>query len=137
EKEPSTYEELMDVMARQNIELLDAPGKIFSYNNECYCLLGALIERVSGISYESYVKENIIKLIGMKHTGFSGNDFGDYDNITTLYLQGKKEGSIAGLQIANRKQSLPTFLHTSSRQLIFICIFLGCPPIDTYRFLYF
>lgn len=98
EQEPSTYKELMDAMARQNIELLDAPGKVFSYNNECYCLLGALIERVSGMSYESYIKENIIKLIGMKHTGFTDDDFEDHDNITALYLQGKKEGLIASNQ---------------------------------------
>ncbi|SCW64253.1 Beta-lactamase [Paenibacillus tianmuensis] len=54
-----TYEELMDYIASLDFELLGPPGSLPDYNNDCYALLGAIIERVSGISYEQYVIKSI------------------------------------------------------------------------------
>ncbi len=45
------------------------PGARRQYCNGCYIVLGAIIERVSGISYEQYVQENIFKPAGMPLTG--------------------------------------------------------------------
>jgi D-alanyl-D-alanine carboxypeptidase len=46
-----------------------APGARTQYCNGCYIVLGAIIERVSGLPYEQYVQENIFKAVGMKATG--------------------------------------------------------------------
>jgi CubicO group peptidase (beta-lactamase class C family) len=46
------------------------PGEKFKYNNSGYFLLGYLIEKVSGKSYEQYLKENIFEPLGMKNTGY-------------------------------------------------------------------
>jgi CubicO group peptidase (beta-lactamase class C family) len=46
------------------------PGSKFSYNNSGYFLLGAIIERVTGKSYEQVLKENIFDPLGMKNTGY-------------------------------------------------------------------
>jgi D-alanyl-D-alanine carboxypeptidase len=48
---------------------LFAPGARKQYCNGCYIVLGAIIEHVSGISYEQYVKENIFKPARMTTTG--------------------------------------------------------------------
>lgn len=44
------------------------PNKKFAYTNLGYVLLGQLIEQVSGISYETYIEANVIKLLGLNNT---------------------------------------------------------------------
>lgn len=90
--EPETYEELMAKIAELDIELLAPPGKLFSYSNECYCLLGAVIERVSGIAYERYVKETILEPAGMQNSSFFIKDLKEYSNITQPYVARKQNG---------------------------------------------
>lgn len=46
------------------------PGEKFSYSNSGYVVLGAIIERVSGQDYYTYVKEHIFTPAGMTNTGF-------------------------------------------------------------------
>jgi len=46
------------------------PGEKFNYSNSGYVLLGHVIEKVSGQSYEQFVRENIFKPIGMNDTGY-------------------------------------------------------------------
>ena len=50
------------------------PGSKFSYNNSGYFLLGAIIEKVTGKSYEQVLKENILDPLGMKNTGYDHHD---------------------------------------------------------------
>ena len=44
------------------------PGTKFAYSNSNYVLLGAIIEKVSGISYSEYMDQFIFTPIGMKNT---------------------------------------------------------------------
>lgn len=92
EEEPTTYEELMDRISQQDIELLGPIGKQFSYQNECYCLLGAIIERVSGMTYEQYIKQSIIEPSGMEHSSFFLEELDGYNNITQPHVMRKKDG---------------------------------------------
>jgi CubicO group peptidase (beta-lactamase class C family) len=46
------------------------PGSKFSYNNSGYSLLGAIIEKVTGQSYETVLTERILKPLGMTNTGY-------------------------------------------------------------------
>ena len=46
------------------------PGEKFQYSNAGYMLLGAIIEKVSGQDYYSYVQEHVYKPAGMNDTGF-------------------------------------------------------------------
>lgn len=48
--------------------LVNAPGASFRYSNSGYVLLGRIIEKVSGKSYEDYLTANILKPAGMLHT---------------------------------------------------------------------
>lgn len=46
------------------------PGERAVYSNLNYMVLGAVIEAVSGQSYETYITENILEPLGMSQTGF-------------------------------------------------------------------
>ena len=46
------------------------PGAKFNYSNSGYFLLGDIIEKVTGKSYEQVLKENILDPVGMKNTGY-------------------------------------------------------------------
>lgn len=49
------------------------PGTKFSYNNSGYFLLGAIIEKVTGKTYETVLKERIFEPLGMKNTGYDNH----------------------------------------------------------------
>jgi CubicO group peptidase (beta-lactamase class C family) len=49
--------------------LLTRPGEMFSYTNSGYFILGHLIERLSGQSYEHFIADNILTPVGLKDTG--------------------------------------------------------------------
>jgi CubicO group peptidase (beta-lactamase class C family) len=44
------------------------PGEKYAYNNSGYFLLGAIIEKASGKSYESFLQEKIFEPLGMTQT---------------------------------------------------------------------
>ncbi|MCY6354212.1 serine hydrolase [Clostridium sp. ZS2-4] len=52
------------------------PGTKFEYCNSGYLLLGYIIEKVSNMSYEDYLKTNIFKPLNMNDTGiaYKGNE---------------------------------------------------------------
>ena len=49
-----------------------APGERWRYNNSGFFLLGAIIEKASGLTYEAFLQKNIFEPLGMTHT-FYGN----------------------------------------------------------------
>lgn len=50
---------------------LESPlGSAFSYSNAGYAVLGLVIERVSGQSYEQYVQQHLLQPAGLQHTGY-------------------------------------------------------------------
>src|SRR4029450_9668651 len=49
--------------------LTQEPGARFEYSNYGFVLLGALIEHVSGVSYDDYVEEHVFPPAGMTSTG--------------------------------------------------------------------
>ena len=53
------------------------PGEKFKYNNSGYAILAYIIEKVAGISYAQFMKDNIFLPLEMNHT----LDGGDNENI--------------------------------------------------------
>ena len=49
----------------ENSKLKSKPNEKYAYSNLGYVLLGQLIEKVSGIGYEEYIRENILDLLGI------------------------------------------------------------------------
>lgn len=49
------------------------PGEQMSYSNSGYLVLGDIIEKVSGQSYEKFIAENIFTPLGMTNSGYDSN----------------------------------------------------------------
>jgi len=54
----------------QDMELEFTPGERFNYSNSGYFLLGLLVEKLSGKTYEEMLTEHIFSPLGMKDSGF-------------------------------------------------------------------
>lgn len=50
------------------------PGTKYQYNNSGYYLLGAIIEKVTGASYEEVLRENILEPLKMNNSGIDKNE---------------------------------------------------------------
>jgi CubicO group peptidase (beta-lactamase class C family) len=57
----------------KDLSLDFAPGSQWSYSNSGYFLLGVVIEKVSGESYESFIQKNILQPLGMSESGYDSS----------------------------------------------------------------
>ncbi|HKR10627.1 MAG TPA: serine hydrolase [Pyrinomonadaceae bacterium] len=71
-RNPYRVADFVKTYASGNLEF--EPGTKFSYNNSGYFLLGAIVERITGKSYEQALKEMIFDPLGMKNTGYDLHD---------------------------------------------------------------
>ena len=67
ERSPHTLEQLVAKFASLPLEF--APGSKQSYSNSNYNLLALILEKVSGESYEDYLRRHIFEPAGMKDSG--------------------------------------------------------------------
>jgi CubicO group peptidase (beta-lactamase class C family) len=72
---------------------LFAPGTRNQYCNGCYIVLGEIIERVSGVSYETYVARHVFDPAGMKGTGFLQSDAAE-PNVAQGYTRRAADGRL-------------------------------------------
>jgi len=56
-----------------NQPLIHQPGTNFAYSNFGYCLLGRVIEKISGMGYEAFVRKNIVVPSGISAMEMGGN----------------------------------------------------------------
>lgn len=86
-------------------QILDAPlnfspGERYQYNNAGYNLLAAIIEKVSGQSYQQFLYENLFKPAGMTATMFQTGRFAvpgaDKKIVANLYAGQEENGSPLG-----------------------------------------
>lgn len=80
-----SYGQLLEFLGSEPYRLTGPPGRYFSYSNEGYCLLGAIIERAGGRTYESCVEEEILRPSGMQSTTFDPGILIRFSEVTTLY----------------------------------------------------
>ena len=52
------------------LDLLFEPGSRYSYSNSAYFLLGAILEKVSGLSYQTLLRERIFAPLVMNDSGY-------------------------------------------------------------------
>ncbi|MFV0594061.1 MAG: serine hydrolase domain-containing protein [Draconibacterium sp.] len=57
------------------VSFSNVPSYQFEYSNTGYALLGNIISRVSGISFQDFITQNILQPLGMEHT------YWEYDDI--------------------------------------------------------
>jgi len=68
------------------------PGKRFGYSNSGFVLLGLVVEAISGISYQQFVQETIIKPCNLARTGYYRMDSLP-PNTALGYMQDEESGN--------------------------------------------
>jgi CubicO group peptidase (beta-lactamase class C family) len=63
-----TNKQVMDLIAQYKPAPFNKPNARFLYNNSNYMVLGAIIEKVTGMPFAQFMHENIFKPSGMTHT---------------------------------------------------------------------
>ncbi len=66
----NSFDEFIDTLNLAIKEKVASPGKRYFYWNEGYMILGKIIEKISGLKYEDYIKENILLPLKMKKSAF-------------------------------------------------------------------
>ena len=59
---------MVELLAKENLPLENNPNEVHSYNNTGYVLLAAIIESVSGKSFEEFMQTELFDKLGMKNT---------------------------------------------------------------------
>ncbi len=100
------YPRLSDAIALfKNRPLLFEPGTQYSYTTYGYTLLGAIIESVSGLTFEAYMQKHIWDIAGMTNTGVDKYGI-QKDNSSNLYSRNKK-GKIKDGEENNLSNRIP------------------------------
>jgi CubicO group peptidase (beta-lactamase class C family) len=67
------------------IKLLGPPGKYFSYCNDTFLLLGAIIEKVTGQLFRQYITKQFLHPLGMSRSTFSLEKLNTLENVSIPY----------------------------------------------------
>lgn len=85
--EPVTRDEFIKLAMETKLQR--KPGELYEYSNVGYSLLGAIIEIVTGESYEKFLNERLFKPAGMNKTGYRISQWNS-DDLAHGY-QGEKD----------------------------------------------
>lgn len=84
---PRAAADLLAFLAQEPYALLAPPGETFSYSNEGYALLGAIIERVSGEPFSAYVERHILRPLSMGRSTAETEVVNGFPSVTQLYVR--------------------------------------------------
>lgn len=83
-EEVSTLDGLVEYLDREAM-LVGEPGELFSYSNDGFCLMGGVVERVTGTPFDRFVEERILVPLGMSRSTFDLEKVLNDPNHSTLY----------------------------------------------------
>lgn len=69
EEHTFTFDELVNVVALNQLSYFP-PGEAFHYSNTGYSILGKIIERLSGLSWDEFIMSNLVEMNGLAGTTF-------------------------------------------------------------------
>lgn len=114
-RDPYTPEEFVKKFSDKKLDF--TPGEKFTYSNSGYFLLGVLIEKITGNSYETMLQERIFTPLGMNDSGYDhhkdiiknratgyekwGNDFvnSNYIDMSIPYAAGSLYSTVEDLYL--------------------------------------
>jgi len=90
-----TWDDLIAYLNNLDMVPLAEPGRLFNYWNDGWALLGLVIERTSGTTYERYVEEHILGPAGMTESTFDIRGREDGPDTSRLFQHRKRDdGSV-------------------------------------------
>ncbi|MFC3032235.1 serine hydrolase domain-containing protein [Pseudoalteromonas fenneropenaei] len=81
-----------------NVDALCEPGKCYGYQNVMFSLVGDVIAKATGQSYETWVREAFFKPLGMKDGGVGFDNMQRDDNYALPHVKGQKRWHTAKLK---------------------------------------
>jgi CubicO group peptidase (beta-lactamase class C family) len=121
----------------KNLPLEFNPNEKYEYSNSGYVLLGYIIEKISGMSYEDFIQKNIFEKLGMKDS-YYGNTYkiipnrangyqfyeGNYENpeymsTTIPYAAGSLMSTVDDMFLWNTAIRHNTLISEKSKQMAF------------------
>ncbi|KRD62458.1 serine hydrolase [Flavobacterium sp. Root935] len=97
-RNPYTPEEFVKTFSSLPLEF--TPGEKFNYSNSGYFLLGYIIEKISGKTYEQYLQEIIFTPLKMVNSGYDHSDVILKNRAAGYEKQGKKIVNAAYLDMS-------------------------------------
>ncbi len=83
----------IDYLAEASYRILGEPGEYFSYCNDAFLLLGAIIERITGQLYRRVMSERILHRLGMDRSTYSLEEVKKFTNVSVPYIYSKEKDS--------------------------------------------
>ncbi len=68
QKKAPSNNEMMELLTTSNVQRFFKPGRNFDYSNTGYFVLASIVEKISGISFSSFLKQNIFEPLQMTHS---------------------------------------------------------------------
>jgi len=104
-----------------NVPVSNAPGTTFAYSNFNYMILARIIEKVSGKTYEQYVKDAILSPVGATNTEIAGNLLADRkSNEVKYYGQATDASYVYGGMNLPRSDGAMGWMGTATDLLRFV-----------------
>jgi N-acyl-D-amino-acid deacylase len=89
---PPSHREVILAMLNQKLDF--APGERYAYSNFGYCLLGRVIEKIAGTTYEAFVQERVLRPIGIHSMHIGATRLVDRDAAEVRYYASGKAKSV-------------------------------------------
>lgn len=113
-----SHADLLAFLAAQTAPPVAAPGRLMSYQNDVYGLLGAVVEAASGTPYAQFVETQILAPLGMNRATFRPEHAQALGNVSTLYAESPAKQVFASPQWERAPAHLATgFLKASVQDL--------------------
>lgn len=78
-KRMASNEDIINFLIEHKVPRAAAPDRVFQYCNTNYILLALLVEKITGMDFPTYMKENVFKPLGMNNSYvFSKKDSAHY-----------------------------------------------------------
>jgi CubicO group peptidase (beta-lactamase class C family) len=68
QKKAPSNKEMMELLTTSNVQRFFKPGRNFDYSNTGYFVLASIVEKISGTSFSSFLKQNIFEPLQMNHS---------------------------------------------------------------------
>ncbi|MDZ4286954.1 MAG: serine hydrolase domain-containing protein [Prosthecobacter sp.] len=85
-----SHEELIAWTLRE-LPLQNAPGKVYAYSNFGYCVLGRVLETVTGATYAEFVQQRILSKCGITAMSLAGNGLAERQSGEVVYYGQRDE----------------------------------------------
>ncbi|MFN7250299.1 MAG: serine hydrolase domain-containing protein [Anaerobacillus sp.] len=81
-------------LSEKEFEKIGVPGEYFSYCNDTFLLLGAIIEKYTGKLFRRHITEAILNPLKMYRSTLSIDELGKYENVSIPYDYNKRTGQL-------------------------------------------